>query len=62
MRSMIAQNRSLIAQIEANVPTNQAFAIKLHASKFIGWCAADFITPSHLMSAQFQPQRGDFHA
>ena len=61
MRSMIAQKRSLIAHPVANVSTDPAFPIKLHTSKPNGWCAADFITPSHQTKAQFQTQRGDIH-
>ncbi|WP_281890843.1 hypothetical protein [Limnohabitans sp. TEGF004] len=61
MRSMIAQKRSFIAQSWANVPTDQAFPIKLHTSKTNRWCAFDFITPSRQTLAQFQTQRGDIH-
>jgi hypothetical protein len=61
MRSIIAQKRPLIAHLVANVSTDQAFPIKLHTSKANGWCAADFITPSHQTEAQFQTQRGDIH-
>ncbi|PIT77546.1 hypothetical protein B9Z42_03510 [Limnohabitans sp. B9-3] len=61
MRSMIAQYRSLIAQIDAIIPTDQAFATKLHTSNFFECSAPDFITPSHQTKAQFQTQRGDIH-
>ena len=61
MRSMIAQKRSLIAQIGFLGQAQKTFPIKLHASNSLGWCATDFITPSHRTLAQFQTQRGDIH-
>jgi len=61
MRSMIAQKRSLIAQFGFIHPTLQTFPIKFHTFNAFERCAADFITPSHHIKAQFQTQRGDIH-